>query len=117
MIAPSFRHLSHLMALAEHRHFGRAAAACHVTQSTLSASIKDLERVLEAALVDRSKRRVAFTPLGSETVERAQKIVELLEELTEAASGHTRFALRHTAAGIHSDDRTLPTAASVAGTP
>jgi TolB-like protein len=45
------------MALAEHRHFGRAAAACHVTQSTLSTSIKDLERVLEAALVDRSKRR------------------------------------------------------------
>jgi LysR family hydrogen peroxide-inducible transcriptional activator len=85
MIAPSFRHLRHLMALAEHRHFGRAAAACHVTQSTLSTSIKDLERVLEAALVDRSKRRVAFTPLGSETVERAEKIVELLEELTEAA--------------------------------
>ena len=84
MIAPSFRHLSHLMALAEHRHFGRAAAACHVTQSTLSASIKDLERVLEATLVDRSKRRVVFTPLGNETVERAQKIVELLEELTEA---------------------------------
>jgi LysR family transcriptional regulator, hydrogen peroxide-inducible genes activator len=71
MIAPSFRHLRHLTALAEHRHFGRAAVASSVTQSTLSASIKELERLLEATLVDRSKRRVVFTPLGNETVERA----------------------------------------------
>ena len=61
MIAPSFRHLRHLTALAEHRHFGRAAVASSVTQSTLSASIKELERLLEATLVDRSKRRVVFT--------------------------------------------------------
>jgi LysR family hydrogen peroxide-inducible transcriptional activator len=58
MIAPSLRHLRHLTALAEHRHFGRAAVASSVTQSTLSASIKELERLLEATLVDRSKRRV-----------------------------------------------------------
>src|SRR5262245_62683869 len=64
MIAPSLRHLRHLTALAEHRHFGRAAVASRVTQSTLSASIKELERLLEATLVDRSKRRVVFTPLG-----------------------------------------------------
>jgi Bacterial regulatory helix-turn-helix protein, lysR family len=84
MIAPSLRHLRHLTALAEHRHFGRAAVASSVTQSTLSASIKELERLLEATLVDRSKRRVVFTPLGNETVERARKIVELVEELTNA---------------------------------
>ena len=84
MIAPSLRHLRHLTALAEHRHFGRAAVASRVTQSTLSASIKELERLLEATLVDRSKRRVVFTPLGNETVERARKIVELVEELTDA---------------------------------
>src|SRR5262245_29815387 len=57
--------------------------ALKLLQSTLSASIKDLERVLDAAPVDRSKRRVVFTPLGEEAVERARKIVELLEELTE----------------------------------
>jgi LysR family transcriptional regulator, hydrogen peroxide-inducible genes activator len=84
MIAPSLRHLRHLTALAEHRHFGRAAVASSVTQSTLSASIKELERLLQATLVDRSKRRVVFTPLGNETVERARKIVELVEELTNA---------------------------------
>jgi len=46
-----------LTALHDHGHFGRAAEACHVTQSTLSASIKELESILQVALVDRSKRR------------------------------------------------------------
>ena len=52
---PSMRHLRHLAALNEERHFGRTARACLVTQSALSASIKELECVLDAALVDRTK--------------------------------------------------------------
>jgi LysR family transcriptional regulator, hydrogen peroxide-inducible genes activator len=64
MNLPSLRHLRHLTAVEDHRHFGRAANACHVTQSTLSASIKELETRLETALVDRSKRRVVLTPTG-----------------------------------------------------
>jgi LysR family hydrogen peroxide-inducible transcriptional activator len=80
---PSLRHLRHLTALDDHRHFGRAAAACHVTQSTLSASIKELEGVLEATLVDRSKRRVVLTPVGIETAERARRIVKEAEELVQ----------------------------------
>jgi hypothetical protein len=72
---PSVRHLRHLIALADHAHFGRAAEAVFVTQSTLSASIKELENLLEATLVDRSKRSVVLTPLGLETVERARKII------------------------------------------
>jgi LysR family transcriptional regulator, hydrogen peroxide-inducible genes activator len=78
---PSLRHLRHLIALDEHGHFGRAADACHVTQSTLSASIKELEGVLQAALVDRNKRRVVLTPVGTETVERARRIIKETEEL------------------------------------
>jgi len=50
VVLPSARHLRHLIALAEHGHFGQAAA-CHVNQSTLSASINELENALEAALV------------------------------------------------------------------
>ena len=68
MKLPSVRHLRHLTALHDHDHFGRAAEACHVTQSTLSASIKELESVLQVALVDRSKRRIVLTPVGAETV-------------------------------------------------
>ncbi len=82
---PTLRQLRHLAALAEHRHFGKAAAACHVTQSTLSASIKELEETLQAVLVERSKRSVLLTPLGEETVRRARDILEGAEELTRAA--------------------------------
>jgi LysR family transcriptional regulator, hydrogen peroxide-inducible genes activator len=81
MNLPSVRHLRHLTALHDCGHFGRAADACHVTQSTLSASIKELEAVLQVTLVDRSKRRVVLTPIGVETVERARKIVRDIEEL------------------------------------
>ncbi len=85
VILPSVRHLRHLVALADHAHFGHAAAACHVTQSTLSASIKDLESLLEAGLVDRTKRRVVLTPLGLDTANRARKIIAEMEELAVAA--------------------------------
>jgi LysR family hydrogen peroxide-inducible transcriptional activator len=87
MNLPSIRHLRHLTALHDHGHFGRAAEACHVTQSTLSASIKELESVLETTLVDRSKRRVVLTPVGIETVERARRIVRELEDLVTFTTG------------------------------
>jgi LysR family hydrogen peroxide-inducible transcriptional activator len=82
---PSVRHLRHLIALADHEHFGRAADACFVTQSTLSASIKEFESVLDAQLVDRTKRHFALTPLGTETVERARKVIGDLEVLARSA--------------------------------
>src|SRR5262245_30162982 len=87
MNLPSMRHLRHLTALADHRHFGRAADACSVTQSTLSASIRGLEDLLQATLVDRSRRRVVLTPLGLETVERARKILADCEALAHAVRG------------------------------
>ena len=95
MNLPSVRHLRHLIALHDQAHFGRAAEVSHVTQSALSASIKELENVLEATLVDRTKRRVVLTPIGVETAERARKIVRDLEELV----GFTT-ALREPLAGI-----------------
>jgi LysR family hydrogen peroxide-inducible transcriptional activator len=82
---PSFRQLEHLVLLANHGHFGHAAKACHVTQSTLSASIKELENVLQAPLVDRTKRRVVLTPLGLEIVERARRILNEGKDLVDAA--------------------------------
>src|ERR1700737_4543321 len=82
---PSIRQLEHIVLLAEHGHFGRAAQACHVTQSTLSASIKELEKILQASLVDRTKRRVLLTPLGLDIVERARRILLEGKELVETA--------------------------------
>jgi LysR family hydrogen peroxide-inducible transcriptional activator len=83
---PTLKQLRHLVGLAEHGHFGRAAEALAVTQSTLSASLKELEGILGAALVDRTRRRVVFTPLGRETVERARRLLEDAEALTRAAA-------------------------------
>jgi LysR family hydrogen peroxide-inducible transcriptional activator len=85
VILPTLRQLRHLVALADHGHFGRAADAVAVTQSTLSASIKELEAVLEAALVDRTRRRVVLTPLGGQMVERARRILADTEALALAA--------------------------------
>lgn len=85
IVLPTLRQFRHLVALAEHKNFGRAAAATSVTQSSLSASIKELEETLGAALVDRTKRSVVFTPLGEETVRRARQILDEAEELALAA--------------------------------
>jgi LysR family hydrogen peroxide-inducible transcriptional activator len=84
-ILPTLKQLRHLVALADNRHFGKAAKACLVTQSTLSASLKELEDILQAPLVDRTNRRVAFTPLGEATVERARRLLDEAEALVLAA--------------------------------
>jgi len=82
---PSPQQLRYLVALAETRHFGRAALACAVTQSTLSAGILTLESQLDAAILDRSAgRHVVFTPLGLELVERARVALSALAAVTEA---------------------------------
>ncbi len=82
---PSLRQLRYLVAVADHRHFGRAAAACNVTQPTLSAGIKELEDSLEAALVDRTSRQVVLTPLGRDIAERARLLLHDAEALVRAA--------------------------------
>ncbi|MCW5730967.1 MAG: hydrogen peroxide-inducible genes activator [Alphaproteobacteria bacterium] len=82
---PTLKQLRYLTALADAGHFGRAAEACHVGQSTLSAGIGELEEILGAALVDRTSRKVVFTPLGEATVKRARTILELAEDLAQAA--------------------------------
>ena len=82
---PSLRQLSYLLALHEHGHFGRAAAACFVTQSTLSAGIAELERLLGATLVERTRRWVRFTGVGEEVVARARGVVRAAEDLSAGA--------------------------------
>lgn len=82
---PTLRQLRHLVALAEHRHFSRAAQATFVTQSAFSASIKELETILGATLVDRTHRSVVFTALGNEVVERGKRLLADAEELAQLA--------------------------------
>ena len=86
-ILPSPQQLRYLVALAETRHFGRAALLCAVTQSTLSAGILALERQLDAAILDRGTgRHVVFTQLGLDLVERARTALTALESVAETAA-------------------------------
>lgn len=87
MIAlPSPQQLRYLVTLAELGHFGRAAAACSVTQSTLSAGLIALERQLDASLIERGPtKRPVFTPLGLQVVERARAALVSLEAVAETA--------------------------------
>jgi LysR family hydrogen peroxide-inducible transcriptional activator len=82
---PILKQLRHYAALAETRNFGRAAGASNVTQSTLSASIQELEAILGAALVDRTKRKVVLTPLGERVLARAKALLADAEELAREA--------------------------------
>ena len=84
---PSPQQLRYLLALAEAGHFGRAADACAVTQSTLSAGILALERQIDAAILDRGAgKHVVFTALGEEIVARARTAMGALEAVAEAAT-------------------------------
>ena len=81
----NLRDLQYLVALAEHRHFGRAAAASFVSQPTLSTQIRKLENELGMPLVERAPRRVMLTPAGHEILERARRILAEVEQLKESA--------------------------------
>lgn len=81
----NLRDLKYLVALAEHRHFGKAAAACFVSQPTLSTQIRKLEEELGVSLVERAPRKVMLTPSGRDAAERARRIVAEVEQMKESA--------------------------------
>lgn len=85
MIGLTLKHLRYFDALARHRHFGRAAAACAVSQPALSVQIKELEATLGAALVERGARQVRLTGLGGAFAERVRDILHAVDELGELA--------------------------------
>ncbi len=80
---PTIKQLQYLVALHEHGHFGRAADASFVSQSTLSAGIRELESLLGVVLVERSRRVVRFTSLGEQVVAKANKLLREAEELSD----------------------------------
>jgi len=81
----NLRDLQYLVALAETRHFGRAAQRCHVSQPTLSAQLKKLEEYLGVALIERRPRRVGLTPAGEAVVERARRMLRDADDIRALA--------------------------------
>src|SRR5688500_7530065 len=82
---PTLKQLQYLVALRRHGHFGKAADACFVTQSTLSAGLRDLETLLAVVLVERTRRVVRFTALGEKIADKATQVLQEAEELADMA--------------------------------
>ncbi len=86
---PSIKQLRYLVAVARHGHFGRAATSCFVTQSTLSAGVKDLEESLGVTVFERVHKNVLVTEIGTEVLARAELILRQIDELVELKSQRT----------------------------
>jgi LysR family transcriptional regulator, hydrogen peroxide-inducible genes activator len=82
---PTIKQLQYLVALRQSGHFGRAADACFVTQSTLSAGLREIETSLGVTLVERTRRVVRFTALGERIADKAIRVLREAEELAEMA--------------------------------
>ena len=82
---PTLKQLQYLVALKDAGHFGRAADACFVTQSTLSAGLRELETLIGVTLVERTRRVVRFTPLGDRIADKARRVLREAEELGDIA--------------------------------
>jgi LysR family hydrogen peroxide-inducible transcriptional activator len=87
---PTVKQLQYLVTLRRFGHFGRAADACFVTQSTLSAGLRELETLLGVTLVERTRRVVRFTALGEKIADKAVKVLRETEELAEMARAQGR---------------------------
>jgi LysR family transcriptional regulator, hydrogen peroxide-inducible genes activator len=87
---PTLKQLQYLVALRRHGHFGRAAESCFVTQSTLSAGLRELETLLGVTLVERTRRVVRFTPLGQRISDKALRILRESEELADLARAESQ---------------------------
>jgi LysR family hydrogen peroxide-inducible transcriptional activator len=88
MLNLSLRQLRYFDALARHRHFGRAAEACAISQPAMSEQIKDLEETFGAALFERGSRQVRVTSLGEALAERVGHILGAIDELDGLAASH-----------------------------
>lgn len=85
MVQINFRDLRYLVAVANHRHFGRAAAACYVSQPTLSTQLKKLELYLGVQLIERSSKQVMLTQAGKVIAERAHRVLNEVADIVDAA--------------------------------
>lgn len=97
---PTLQQLRYLVSLAETRHFRRAAEACHVTQPTLSAQLKDLEIKLGTPLVERARGGVIVTPVGEQVYHLARGILRDIEEIRAVTAARRARLARTIRVGV-----------------
>jgi LysR family transcriptional regulator, hydrogen peroxide-inducible genes activator len=81
----NLRDLKYLIAIAQHRHFGKAAKECFVSQPTLSTQIKKLEDELGVILIERNNKQVLLTDVGEQIIAKARQILKSVDEVREIA--------------------------------
>ena len=96
---PTLKQLQYLVALRDTGHFGRAADACFVTQSTLSAGLRELESLLGVMLVERTRRVVRFTPLGLKIANKGERV--LREAVRGLVPDVARYAPKRGLSGLY----------------
>jgi len=84
----TLKQLKYLCAVAQLRHFGNAAKACHISQSALSTAILELENQLGVTLLERQHKHVMLTPIGEQVVARAQALLADADDLIMLASAN-----------------------------
>ena len=111
----TLQELRYLVALAEHGHFGRAATACNVSQSTLSTQIKNLELQLGVKLFERTTKSVSVTAVGREIAGRARQVLEEVDAIMSVAHHHIGAPVRRFQPRRHPDARALCSAVAHTG--
>lgn len=84
----NIRDLKYLVAVAEFKHFGHAAEACHVSQPTLSTQLKKLEETLGVVVIERTNRQVLLSGVGEKIVLQAKRVLNEVDELMRIADQH-----------------------------
>lgn len=88
---PSLSQLEYILAVAKHKHFGRAAKSCFVSQPSLSAQVQKAEDELDIIIFDRSKSPIKITQLGQEVIEQAKKIISEHKKLLDIHAKSTEL--------------------------
>ncbi|MGZ5836060.1 MAG: hydrogen peroxide-inducible genes activator [Xanthobacteraceae bacterium] len=96
----TLRQLKYLSALAEFRHFGRAADACAISQPALSMQIREMEKFLGVDLVERRQGEVALTEVGQEVARRGERVLAASRDIVDVARHHGRVLSGHLQLGI-----------------
>ena len=107
--------LRYIVAVAQERSFGRAAAKCFVSQPALSVAIHKLEDELGAPLFERGKSEITVTPVGERIVEQAQRVLEEASRIKRDRAGRAQPARRPAQARRHLHGRPVPAARPRAG--
>jgi LysR family hydrogen peroxide-inducible transcriptional activator len=96
----TLRQLRYLGALADHRHFGRAAETCAVSQPALSMQIRELEKFLGVELVERRPSEVVLTDVGAEVARRGERVLAASRDLVDFARHRSRLLTGRLTLGV-----------------